>query len=77
MLDGADRWALCRAAVAHAAAHRLYSRAAQPTGALKPLALAVVSAIEDARVERLLCAAFPGARRWFRPSCRRRPIPPT
>ena len=59
VLDGADRWALCRAAVAHAAAHRLYSRAAQPTGALKPLALAVVSAIEDARVERLLCAAFP------------------
>ena len=27
VLDGADRWALCRAAVAHAAAHRLYSRA--------------------------------------------------
>ncbi|MBR8653017.1 VWA domain-containing protein [Achromobacter sp. Marseille-Q0513] len=67
VLDGVDRWALYRAAVAHAAAHRLYSRAAQPTGALKPLALAVVSAIEDARVECLLCAAFPGARRWFRP----------
>lgn len=55
------------AAVAHAAAHLLYSPAAQPVATLKPMGLAVVSAIEDARVERVLAASYPGVRRWFRP----------
>lgn len=67
VLDGADRWALYRAAVAHAAAHLRYSRAAQPVRSLKPMGVAVVSAIEDARVERLLAADYPGVRRWFLP----------
>jgi hypothetical protein len=67
VLDGADRWALYRAAVAHAAAHLRYSPAAQPVLSLKPMGLAVVSAIEDARVERLLAADYPGVRRWFLP----------
>ena len=66
VLDGADRWALCRAVA------RPRTAARAPRNRRVALALAVVSAIEDARVERLLCAAFPGARRWFRPSCRRR-----
>jgi hypothetical protein len=65
VLDGADRWALYRAAVAHAAAHLRYSPAAQPVLSLKPMGVAVVSAIEDARVERLLAADYPGVRRWF------------
>ncbi|MGB3432656.1 nitric oxide reductase activation protein NorD [Achromobacter sp.] len=65
VLDGADRWALYRAAVAHAAAHLRYSPAAQPVASLKPMGVAVVSAIEDARVERLLAADYPGVRRWF------------
>ncbi|WP_244300651.1 nitric oxide reductase activation protein NorD [Achromobacter aegrifaciens] len=67
VLDGADRWALYRAAVAHAAAHLRYSSAAQPVLSLKPMGVAVVSAIEDARVERLLAADYPGVRRWFLP----------
>ena len=67
VLDGADRRALYRAAVAHAAAHLRYSPAAQPVLSLKPMGVAVVSAIEDARVERLLAADYPGVRRWFRP----------
>lgn len=54
-----------RAAVAHAAAHLLYSPAAQPSSALKPLSQAVVAALEDARVELLLAQQLPGVRAWF------------
>lgn len=57
--------AVGRAAVAHAAAHLLHSRAGQDARGRKPLALAVLSAVEDARVERLLAASLPGVRRWF------------
>ena len=64
-LLGAHAQALRAAAVAHAAAHLLHSRAAQPTDTLKPLGLAVVSAFEDARVEALLLEHWPGARIWF------------
>jgi nitric oxide reductase NorD protein len=56
---------LYRATVAHAVAHRRHSRPARPTNTLKPLGVAVVSAIEDARVERLLMRRHPGVRRWF------------
>jgi hypothetical protein len=51
--------------VAHAAAHLLYSPAAQPSAALKPLSQAVVAALEDARVEQLLAQQLPGVRSWF------------
>ena len=57
---------LARAAVAHAAAHVLYSPSAQPSHRLKPMGVAVASAIEDARVEALLMQHLPGVRRWFR-----------
>jgi hypothetical protein len=56
---------LQRAAVAHAAAHLLHSVPGQPTATLKPLGLAVVSAVEDARVEQLLTRQLPGVRTWF------------
>jgi nitric oxide reductase NorD protein len=56
---------LQRAAVAHAAAHLLYSTPGQSTATLKPLGLAVVSAVEDARVEQLLTRRLPGVRAWF------------
>ena len=56
---------LARAAVAHAAAHLLFSPPAQTAGMLKPLGLAVASTIEDARVEALLMQRLPGVRRWF------------
>ena len=58
--DAADRARLLRAAAAHAAAHLLYSPAAQTAGSLKPLALTVISLLEDARVETLLGLRYPG-----------------
>jgi nitric oxide reductase NorD protein len=64
-LDGVDRYRLYRVAAAHAAAHLLHSTPARPAGKLKPMSLAVISAIEDARVERLLLRDYPGMRRWF------------
>ena len=57
---------LALAIAAHASAHLLFSEAARPVTGLKPMGIAVVSAIEDARVEALLCTRFPGAIRWFR-----------
>ncbi len=57
--------ALERASVAHAAAHLLYSTPAREVTRLKPMGVAVVSAIEDARVELLLIKRLPGIRRWF------------
>lgn len=53
------------AAVAHAAAHLLYSRPAQSSAGLKPMSLAVMGALEDARVEALLMRHLPGVRPWF------------
>lgn len=67
LLPPAGAPGLQQAAVAHAAAHLLHSRAGQDARGRKPLALAVLSAVEDARVERLLVAQWPGARRWFAP----------
>jgi len=58
--DTADRACLLRAAAAHAAAHLLYSPAAQAAGSLKPLALTMISLLEDARVETLLGLRYPG-----------------
>ncbi|QKO22765.1 nitric oxide reductase activation protein NorD [Rhodoferax sp. BAB1] len=65
LLLPAGDWAQQRAAVAHAAAHLLHSPVAQASSTLKPLAQAVVAAVEDARVEQLLMAQLPGIRPWF------------
>jgi hypothetical protein len=46
--------------VAHALAHLQYSPRHQPAGKKKPLLIAVLSLIEDARVERLAIQRFPG-----------------
>ena len=64
---GNDTSDLARAAVAHAAAHVRHSLPHQPTDKLKPMTVAVVSALEDARVERLAMADMPGLRRWWAP----------
>lgn len=56
-----------RAAVAHAAAHLRYSTPHQPTANLRPMTVAVISALEDVRVERLAMAEWPGLRRWWAP----------
>lgn len=58
--DGATRGNIYRAAVAHALAHLQYSPRHQPAGKKKPLLIAVLSLIEDARVERLAIQRFPG-----------------
>ncbi|WP_432728800.1 nitric oxide reductase activation protein NorD [Variovorax sp. W6] len=56
---------LRRAMVAHAVAHLRHSQPARPAHTLRPMGIAIVSAIEDARVERLLCRDFPGLHGWF------------
>ncbi len=56
-----------RAALAHIGAHMKYGGARMPLGQLKPLQLAVVSLIEDARVERLALRDFPGLQRLWMP----------
>ena len=61
-----DDRTLALAIAAHASAHLLFSEAGRPVTGLKPMGIAVLSAIEDARAEALLCARFPGAMRWFR-----------
>ncbi|HEX7865810.1 MAG TPA: VWA domain-containing protein [Variovorax sp.] len=63
--EGAGEERLRRAMVAHAVAHLRHSTPARPARALKPMGIAVASAIEDARVERLLCRDFPGLHGWF------------
>jgi nitric oxide reductase NorD protein len=63
--DGAPGYRLYRAAVAHAVAHLRHSPFQQPVAGLKPMGLAVVSAIEDARAEALLMRELPGVRSWF------------
>jgi len=54
-----------RAALAHALAHLRFSPPRQPVGRLKPMAVVVVSLIEDARVEQLLIREYPGLQRLW------------
>lgn len=61
---------LALATAAHAAAHLLFSEPARAVTGLKPMGIAVVSVIEDARVEDLLCRRFPGVRDWLLPWAR-------
>lgn len=49
-----------RATAAHSAAHLVYTREPISAEALNPLQMAVISVIEDARVETLSISAFPG-----------------
>ncbi|MBH5385638.1 nitric oxide reductase activation protein NorD [Bradyrhizobium diversitatis] len=58
---------LFRAATAHAQAHLVLGRARFPIGTLKPLQVALVNLIEDARVETLAMRALPGLRRLWAP----------
>ncbi len=61
-LDGPEPEMLYRAAVAHAIGHLLYSPRRQAVGGLKPMSIAVISLIEDARVEHLMAQSYPGLR---------------
>lgn len=58
---------LYRAAAAHAGAHFVYSTEQFPLGKLKPLQVAIVSLIEDARVEALALRELPGLSRLWIP----------
>ena len=51
---------LYRAAAAHAAAHLQFSPLARLAGNRQPMLIAMLSLIEDARVERLLAQRYPG-----------------
>ncbi len=56
-----------RAGLAHVGAHLVYSTKKFPLGELKPVQVALVSLIEDARVEYLAMQTFPGLRKLWLP----------
>jgi nitric oxide reductase NorD protein len=58
---------LYRAATAHAAAHLIHSAQRFPVHSLRPVQVALVSLIEDARVEHLAAREAPGLWRLWRP----------
>lgn len=62
---GALQRALYRAAAAHAAAHRVFSTVQFERRQLKPLQLALIGLLEDARVEQCAIDAMPGLRRLW------------
>ena len=66
-LQGHAARALFRAAAAHAQAHLVLGRARFPLLSLKPLQVALVNLIEDARIETLAMRALPGLRRLWAP----------
>ncbi len=54
-----------RAAAAHSAAHLVYTREPISAEALNPWQMAVISVIEDARVEMLAASKFPGLKKLW------------
>ena len=58
---------LFRACVAHATAHVALTRTRFPIGSLRPLQMALIGLVEDARVEALAMRSFPGLRRLWAP----------
>ena len=63
--QGSQAFALYRAAATHAAAHLAYSHHRFERKSLKPVQIVLISLLEDARVEQLAIAAFPGLRRLW------------
>jgi uncharacterized protein YegL len=66
-VQGEAAYALYRAAAAHAQAHLMFGGLRFPVGTLKPLQVALVGLIEDARVERLAMRQLPGLRKLWAP----------
>ncbi len=64
---GAQAEEIFAAAMAHVGAHLVYSRRKFEVGKLKPIQIALVSLIEDARIEQLAIREFPGLRRLWLP----------
>ena len=65
--QAADAERLYRAATAHIGAHLRFTRERFPVGGLKPAQVALVSLVEDARVEHLATRELPGLARLFLP----------
>jgi nitric oxide reductase NorD protein len=66
-IGGQSGLTLYRAAAAHAAAHIVFTTQRFPVGSLKPPQVALVSLIEDARVENLVMREFPGLLGLWKP----------
>jgi nitric oxide reductase NorD protein len=66
-MTGAAAAVLYRAALAHIGAHLRFGKAPFPVGSLKPMQVALVSLIEDARVEQLALQLYPGLLRLWLP----------
>ena len=61
--EGVPGLELYRATAAHCAAHLVYTRTPISAETLNPLQMAVISVIEDARIESLSIKAFPGLKK--------------
>jgi hypothetical protein len=66
-VDGVGGKDLFRASLAHVLAHFQFTPGKLAVGSLKPVQIALVSLIEDARVEQLAIGHFPGLRRFWLP----------
>src|SRR5215831_1218993 len=66
-VDGQTGKDLFRAALAHVMAHFQFKGEKFALGGLKPVQVALISLIEDARVEQLAIGRFPGLRRFWLP----------
>lgn len=66
VLDSGGDGALYRAACAHAIAHLQFSPRHLPTKDLKPMLVAVIGLVEDARVEYLMMRQLPGLKGLWR-----------
>jgi Mg-chelatase subunit ChlD len=66
-VQGEAAYTLYRAAAAHAQAHLVFGSAKFPVGSLKPLQVALVTLIEDARIELLAMRQLPGLRKLWSP----------
>lgn len=66
-VQGDAAYALYKAAAAHAQAHLVFGGPRFPVGSLKPLQVALVTLIEDARVETLAMGGLPGLRKLWSP----------
>ncbi|APR34997.1 nitric oxide reductase activation protein NorD [Paraburkholderia sp. SOS3] len=68
----ADHRLLAHATIAHAIGHLRFSQAARDAGGHVPMMIAVLSMLEDVRVERLMARRYPGLRllwgRFHRPA---------
>ena len=66
-VQGDAAYALYRAAAAHAQAHLMFGGPRFPVGSLKPLQIALVTLIEDARIESVAMRQLPGLRKLWSP----------